>query len=350
MTHMKPNRTGPTRSVVLLLADDCQASAVLSMVEVLRVANLHAARAEPGAPPVFRWQLLSPDGKPVRTMGGATVGVEGNLSRAGRADAVFVPAIHFDGDVLRLQRSVETLTDSCGSWLVDQYRAGAVLAASCSGAFVLARAGLLDGKRATTSWFLGRLFQELFAQVRFCEGALVTRDGKLFCAGAFSASLDLCLQIVEHFAGPALALACAKVVLIDINRDSQFPYMTLQARARHGDQLVLRAQSRIHSRVREDTSVEDLARSLGVSARTLNRRFHVAIGCSPTRYLQEVRIEGAKRLLETSGLSLEQIMERVGYRDASSFRRLFERTTKVSPGRYRRMFGRRERWTAEGHA
>jgi transcriptional regulator GlxA family with amidase domain len=320
------------------------------MVEVLRMANLHAARAEQAAPPVFRWQLLSPSGKPVHAMGGPTLGVEGNLSQAGRADAVFVPAIHFDGDVERLQRSVEALADSCGSWLVDQYRKGAILAASCSGVFVLARAGLLNGKRATTSWFLGRLFRENFAQVRLCEEALVTRDGRLFSSGAFSASLDLCLEIVKHFAGPALALACAKVMLIDINRHSQFPYMTLQTLARHGDQLVLRAQSRICSRVREEISVEDLARRLGVSARTLNRRFHAAIGRSPTQYLQEVRIEGAKRLLETSGLSLERIMERVGYHDPSSFRRLFERTTKVSPSGYRRMFGRRERRTAESGA
>jgi transcriptional regulator GlxA family with amidase domain len=347
---MEPNRTGPTRSVVLLLADNCQASAVLSMVEVLRIANLHAARGDPAAPPAFRWQLLSPGGKPVRVMGGATLAAEGDLSQAGRADAVFVPGLHFDGDAQRLQQRIGTLTDSCGPWLVDQYRKGAVLAASCSGVFVLAQAGLLNGKRATTSWFLGRLFRECFDRVRFCEGELVTRDGQLFSSGAFSASLELALEIVEHFAGPALAVACAKVMLIDANRDSQFPYMTLQTRAHHGDQLVLRAQSRIRSRVREEISMQDLARRLGVSARTLNRRFHEAIGRSPIQYLQEVRIEGAKRLLETSGLSLEQIMERVGYHDPSSFRRLFERTTKVSPSKYRRMFGRRRMRTAETRA
>jgi transcriptional regulator GlxA family with amidase domain len=354
MTHMKPNRTsaaGSTRSIVLLLADECQASAVLLMLEVLCVANIQAARAEPAAPPVFRWQLLSPSGgKAVHAMGGATLIAEGSLSEAGRVDAVFVPGLHFDGDVQRLQRRIEALTDDCGSWLAEQYRKGAVLAASCSGVFVLARAGLLDGRRATTSWFLGGLFRASFDQVRYCQGELVACDGRLFSSGAFSATLDLALQIVEHFAGPALALACAKVMLIDPNRDSQFPYMTLQARARHSDKLVLRAQSRVRSRVREQVSVEDLARRLGVTARTLNRRFHEAIGCSPIEYLQEVRIEGAKRLLETSGLTLEQIMERVGYQDPSSFRRLFERMTKVSPSRYRRMFGRRDRRAAESKA
>lgn len=343
MTHMKPNRTAPTRSIVILVSDDCQASAVFSMVEVLRIANLNAARGDPTAPPVFRWQLLSPSGGPVRVMGGATLGADGDLSRCASADAVFVPGIHFDGDVQRLHQAVGALTDRCDGWLADQYRKGAVVAASCSGVFVLAQAGLLDGKRATTSWFLGRRFRASFDRVRYSEGELVTRDGRLFSSGAFSASLDLALQIVEHFAGPALALACAKVMLIDADRDSQFPFMTLQARAHHTDQLVLRAQSRIRSRLREDISVEALAHGLGVTARTLNRRFHAAIGCSPTKYLQEIRIEGAKRLLESSGLALEQIMERVGYHDPSSFRRLFERMTKVSPGRYRRMLGKRGR-------
>jgi transcriptional regulator GlxA family with amidase domain len=347
---MKPNRPTGTRSIVLLAYHECQASAVLSLVEALSIANLYSARGEQAAGPAFRWQIVSPSGRPADAMGGIRLAVEGGLSQAEKADAVFVPGMHFDGDTGRLQRSVAALAQTCGSWLADQYRNGAVLAASCSGVFVLAQAGLLDGKRATTSWFLGRLFRATFGRVRFCEGELVTRDGRLFCAGAFSASLDLALQLVEHFAGPALALACAKVMLIDVNRDSQFPYMTLQARAHHSDQLVLRAQSRIRSRLREEVSVDDLARHFGVSARTLNRRFHAAIGCSPTQYLQEVRIEGAKRLLETSGLSVEQIIERVGYHDPSSFRRLFERMTRVPPSGYRRMFSLRDKWKAVSNA
>jgi transcriptional regulator GlxA family with amidase domain len=343
MTQMKPNRPHPTRSIVLLAYDGCQASAVFSLVEVLRIANMYAAGGEQAAPPVFRWQILSPSGRAANAMGDITLCVEGGLERAGNPDAIFVPGMHFDGNTQLLGRHVATLAESCGAWLIDQYRRGAVLAASCSGVFVLARARLLDGKRTTTSWFLGKLFRASYPHVRFCEGELVTRDGQLFCSGAFTACLDLALQIVEHFAGPTLALACAKVMLIDVNRESQFPYMTLQARAHHNDGLVLRAQSRIRSRVREDISVENLARHLDVSVRTLNRRFHEALGCSPMRYRQQVRIEGAKRLLEISSFSLGEIMERVGYHDVSSFRRLFERMTKVSPSRYRRMFSMRGR-------
>lgn len=310
------------------------------MLEVLEVANMHAARGDQAAPPAFGWRILSADGGPVRAMGGATLCSEGAIAQAGAPHGIFVPGLHFDGNLDRLQQRVAGLAETFGPWLRDQHRRGAVLAASCSGVFVLAAAGLLDGRRATTSWFLGKLFRATYSRVRFCEGELVTADGRLLSSGAFTACLDLALQLVEHFAGPGLAMACAKVMLIDANRDSQFPYMTLQARAHHSDPLVLKVQSRIHSRVRDEISVESLAEHFGVSARTLNRRFRAALGSSPTQYIQEVRVEGAKRLLETSEISLEDVMERVGYHDPSSFRRLFERMTTVSPSRYRRMFSR----------
>lgn len=341
MTNMRPNRTNPTRRVVLLAYDECQASAVVSMIEVLNIANEYVARGELGAPAVFRWQVVSPDGRPPHAMGNVTLAVESRLAKAEDPDVVFVPGAHFTGNTQRLEQQVATLAESCGAWLAEQQRKGAVLAASCSGVLVLAKSGLLAGKRATTSWFLGKLLRSSYPHVRFCEGELVTRDGRVFSSGAFTASLELMLQVVEHFAGPAVALACAKVMLIDANRDSQFPYMTLQARQHHNDHLVLQAQSRIRSQVREDISVENIAQRLGVSPRTLNRRFHAALGRSPAQYLQEVRVEGAKRLLETSRLSLEEIIERVGYRDSSSFRRTFERMTKVSPSRYRQMFSMR---------
>lgn len=338
MTLMKPNRTMTTRRVALLAYDECQASALACMVEILHIANLYGSHGIPAAPPVFRWHIVSPSGNPPRAMGGITLAVEGSLAQAEDFDLVFIPGLHFTGDIQRFERQVGALTEGCGAWLSHQYSKGAMLAASCSGAFVLANAGLLNGKRATTSWWLGKLFRASYPSVRFCEGELVMRDGRLFSSGAFSAYLDLALQVVEYFAGPELALSCAKVILIDTNRDSQFPYMTMQARVHHSDDLVLRAQSRIRGHVREDVSVENIARRLRVSTRTLNRRFKNALGCPPMQYLQEVRIEGAKRLLEASSFSVDEIMERVGYRDPSSFRRLFERLTKVSPRQYRQMF------------
>lgn len=338
MTIMERNQTSAVRTAVLLGYDECQGSAVGSMVEVLDIANLYSAHGEHTAAPTFRWHIVSPDGRPPKAMGGFRMEAEAALAEIPEADLVFIPGLHFTGDTRRFAGQVNALAASCGDWLSDQHRKGAVLAASCAGAFVLAEAGLLDGKKATTSWWLGKLFRARYPRVCFCEGELVTRDDRILTSGAFTACLDLGLQVVEYFGGPTLALSCAKVMLIDAKRDSQFPYMTLQARFQHSDDVVMRAQSHIRAHVREGVSLESLSRELGVSARTLNRRFHEALGCSPTQYLQEVRVEGAKRLLETTDFSFEEVMERVGYGDVSSFRRLFERITKVTPSRYRRMF------------
>lgn len=338
MTITKPNQTGASHTVALLIYENCQGSAVSSLVEVLDIANLYAGRGEPLATPLFRWLIVSPDGKSVATMGGIDMAVAGGPAQVPAPDLIFIPGLHFTGDSDAFVQQVKSVAAHCGQWLRNQHQDGRAIAVSCAGTFVLAETGLLDGRKATTSWWLGRMFRARYPQVCFCEGELVTRDDRILSSGAFTACLDLGLRIVEHFAGPALALSCAKVMLIHAKRDSQFPYMTLQARVQHQDELVMRAQSHIRSNVRNDLSLETLAKTLGTTPRTLSRRFLEALGCSPKQYIQEVRVEGAKRLLESTDLNYEEIVERVGYGDPSSFRRLFERATKVSPSKYRQMF------------
>lgn len=340
MTTTKPNPTGAGRTVALLAYDDCQGSAIASLIEVLDIANLYAARGDALATPLFRWLVVSPDGRPPVAMGGQTIAVAGSPATVPAPDLIFLPGLHFTGDAALFRRQIGSVADACGAWLRGQQAAGRALAASCAGAFVLAEAGLLEGRRATTSWWLGRLFRTSYPRVAFCEGELVMRDGRIFSSGAFTACLDLGLRLVEEFGGAALALSCAKVLLIHARRDSQFPYMTLQARVDHKDELVLRAQSHIRSHVRSPLSVEALAAAVNTTPRTLNRRFREAVGCTPKAYIQEQRVEGAKRLLESTDLSYEEIVERVGYEDPSSFRRLFQRVTTVSPSRYRQMFMR----------
>lgn len=338
MTKTKLNQTGATHTVALLVYENCQGSAVSSLIEVLDIANLYAARGQPQSSPLFRWLIVSPDGSPPAAMGGISMAVAGQPALAADPDLIFIPGMHFTGDKDEFDRQVKTLAAHCGQWLRNQHDKGRAIAVSCAGTFVLAETGLLDGRKATTSWWLGGMFRAQYPRVCFREGELVTRDDRILSSGAFTACLDLGLRVVEYFAGPALALSCAKVLLIHAKRDSQFPYMTLQARVTHQDELVMRAQSHIRANVREELSMHTLAEALHTTPRTLNRRFKEALGCTPRQYVQETRVEGAKRLLETTDLSYDEVVARVGYGDPSSFRRLFERATKVSPSRYRRMF------------
>jgi transcriptional regulator GlxA family with amidase domain len=153
-------------------------------------------------------------------------------------------------------------------------------------------------------------------------------------------SLNLALRIVEKFAGPDVAAATAKMMLIDTNRVSQSSYASIPQAPLHADELVSRAQRYMEKSLRQGFNLGALARQLAVSERTLNRRFKRALGEAPLHYLQSLRVDVAKRLLETHGLTVDAVGERVGYGDLSTFRRLFKRETGLSPRDYRRRFAR----------
>jgi transcriptional regulator GlxA family with amidase domain len=327
----------PARTATVVVFDDCNASSVTAFVDVLGIANQLWARAAPGAGPLFSWQLVSPTGRDVTTSAGLKLGVDGAPSRR-RSDVVYVPACHYTTEE-KLLRDTDALAGSLGTWLVDQHARGAWLAAGCSGAFVLARCGLLDGRVATTSWWLAHLFQREFPRVRLRSDELVSVGERLLCAGPVNAHFNLALRMVEAIAGRDLASTCAKVLLVDANRPSQRPYIVLQDQLRHSDSLVVRAQEWMRRHLaRPDLSVGGVARAVGASERNLVRRFRSASGTTPIAYLQELRIQLAKNLLETTDLGLATIVERIGYRDDASFRRLFRQKTSLSPRQYRQRF------------
>jgi transcriptional regulator GlxA family with amidase domain len=324
--------------VAILVFDECQASAVSAVIEAFTVANLHWASVDHDSDHPFTWRAISRDGRAVRTMAGLALSPEASIDDLGSPDLIFVPAIRSD-DRKEMEKSVRHLNGMWGQLLRAQHQRGKYLAANCSATFLLAEAGLLDGRMATTSWWLSGHFRRTYPNVRLMPDALVTKDDRIFCAAAFSACLNLGVEIVAEFVGARAALSCARVMLVDVNRTTQLPYANLQEQVHHGDDLVLRAQSGLISNMRRPAQVERLADRLGVTTRTLNRRFKAATGETPLEFLQKARIERARGLLETSRLGFDQIVVRVGYEDVSSFRRLFKRGIGISPQEYRRRFG-----------
>jgi transcriptional regulator GlxA family with amidase domain len=321
----------------LLVFDNCNATSVTAFADVLGVANQLWKRRQPDAAPLFTWRLVSPDGRAVTTSVGLKLDVDGGLPR-GEADVVYIPACHFT-DEARLLREIDAVADRTRAWLVRHHRGGGWLAAGCSGAFVLGRCGLLDGKVATTSWWLAALFRREFPRAHLRADDLVTTGERLLCAGPVNAHFNLALRLVEEFGGRDLALACAKVLLIDANRPSQRPYVMLQDQLRHTDELVVRAQEWMQRHlVGDDFSIATVARAVGASPRNLIRKFKRAHGTTPIGYAQVLRIDLAKNLLETTALDLGAILERIGYQDAASFRRLFKQKTSLTPRDYRRRF------------
>ncbi|MEJ2509764.1 MAG: helix-turn-helix domain-containing protein [Gammaproteobacteria bacterium] len=323
--------------IAVLASEDCVGGCVTGTLDLFKAANtVWQRQAGEAAAPLFSWRVLTPDGTPVSTSTGIRLSADGSLADMDEPDALIVGSVHFE--------SPEQLL-SLAQALAPQLRplaavcdAGCILAASCTATVLLAEAGLLDGRRATTSWWIQEAFADRYPRVRLVADDMVVEDEDIVTGGAATAYLSVALNLVRRFAGDELALFCAKALLVDTNRNSQAPYSYLESGIRVRDPLVTRAETWMQMHLREEFTLEHLAEVLAVSPRTLIRRFKKSTGHNPAEYLTRLRIEEAKRLLERTTLPLEAVAERVGYRDPSSLRRVFRRTTHLSPGEFRKRF------------
>lgn len=220
-------------------------------------------------------------------------------------------------------------------------KAGWVIAGNCTGNFLLAQAGILDNKIATTHWGFENEFRQRFPQVNLQPEQLITRDDNIYCAGGGITWFDLGLHIIERNINFETAIQTAKAFVIDYRRDSQLSYSLLRLSNSHQDELIQKIQNRIDKNINHPLNIEDLAAQFNVSQRTLIRRFNKALGMPPIAYLQAIRIERAQKLLEESEHPIESIINTVGYEDTSSFRRLFKKRTGLTPTEYRHRFSRR---------
>lgn len=207
--------------------------------------------------------------------------------------------------------------------------AGAHVASSCTGTLLLASTGLLAGRRATTAWWLAPIFRDMFPEVELDTGELVLGDGLFTTAGAAMAQMDLTVGLVARYAGADIADACARRMVLD-ERRSQVPYMAIGLLAA-SDVHVSRAAAWARSRLGEAVAVNDLAAAAGLTPRTFARRVSAATGLSPIQFLQQMRMEKAVELIETTNLAFEEIAYRVGYSDQSTLRGLVRRTLGVGP-------------------
>jgi len=223
-------------------------------------------------------------------------------------------------------------------FLVRMARRSKIFASTCSGAVLLAQAGLLTGRRATTCWWLVNWFRTTFPDIEMAPDRLVVRDGNRWTAAAGAAYMHLALELVREFAGEPLAAATAKLMLVERRRGSQSPFLVPHAAPQAGSEIE-RATRYLRQHASQRLAIAGVSRLLAVSERTLARRFKATLGMSPLTYLQSQRIARARQLLESSTLPLERIVEQCGYEDVSSFRKLFARQVGMTPREYRLRFG-----------
>ena len=326
-----------TKQVAILAFDGCHASGVIGPLDLLHMANVVAARPAPGAPPPFATKVLSPNGAPVRTANGNDLPVDGGL-RGATAEIVMVPGIAMiEPEALHVAL---THLEPVSQWLAARYAEGAWLAAACTGPFLLAQAGLLNGHTATTTTWFAELFEQRYPAVKLDATAALAESDRLLTSGGAFSYIDLTLHLIERTAGRELARALARFVVLD-NRRQTHSAELIPHHVSHHDPLIFKAEKWMRAQLRTDITIADIARHVAVSSRTLVRRFKEHTGESPSAYLQRLRVEASKALLASTNYRIEQIPARVGYQDESAFRRLFKKNVGVSPREYRQSFAAR---------
>ena len=215
---------------------------------------------------------------------------------------------------------------------------GAEIASICTGAFLLAASGLLDGKSCSTHWSAADQLRTHFPYVRPLEGTLITDEKGIYTNGGAYSFLNLVLYLIEKYYDRDNAIYCSKVFQIDMSRDSQSPFIIFSRQKNHSDDVVYLAQQQMEKNPSEHFSIKDLALKYAVSRRNFDRRFILATGNTPLEYLQRIRIEASKKAFENSRKTVNEVMYEVGYQDAKAFRDVFRKVTGLSPLDYRRRY------------
>lgn len=322
-------------NIAFIIDSGCLFSGVSGLIDSFNIANRwHAVNTGEWIEPLFTTQILSQDGGAVKVSGGFQVMPEGSFQDFTKPDVVVVPPYLPNADFL--PGNPVPLLD----WITARYEQKIIIASVCTGSFVLAETGLLDGRLATTHWFFTRLFKRRYPKVLLEPDRVLTRDKGLICSGSVSAFYHLGLHLIESFGSSHLAAQCSKSLLVDPSKASQATYAMFNVHKSHGDKAILCAQELIESEFANAIKMEDLAKKVGISPRHFIRRFKKATDETPLSYLQQIRIERAKSYLETTSETVNEITQSIGYENSSSFRKLFKDATGLTPSEYRSRFAR----------
>jgi transcriptional regulator GlxA family with amidase domain len=332
-------RSGKAPVDVLLVAvPETAGSALYGMLDVLSAAgSVWQQLSRTGEQRnLFRVRIVSPRRAAFSCGNGIPVRPDCAVGDDPAAPIVIVPELWLGPD-----ESLHGRYPSVADWLRRRYRAGSALYSACSGAVLLAETGLLDGCHVTSHWGYQDLFRRHYPKVRFDPApnlAYARADGRIVTAGGTTSWHDLVLHVIARHASPGEALRIAKVYLLKWHDEGDLPYATLVRNLPHADAAVRRCEEWLKRHYRETEAVARVVALSGIPERTLKRRFKAATGGPLIDYLQNLRIEEAKRLLEAGALPVDEIGAQVGYSDTSFFRRLFKRLTGLPPNQYRRMF------------
>ncbi len=324
----KPASTPASYEVGIVLYAGAQPAAVHGLTDLLAVAEALALEQRPPAARlrITHWHPAA-SGAP-----GAACVFDSAPGQPPRPEILIVPPTMVD---LPQPEANERLA----RWLLERHAAGVTLASVCSGIYVLAATGLLDGRVASTHQSFATTLAAAFPRIRIDLDRCIVDHGDVITAGGFMAWIDIGLMLVERYLGPSLRTETARFMLSDATHRRQDYFAGFPPSRAHGDEAVRKAQEWIHGRDGIGLTLGELAARAGLGKRTFQRRFFTATGMAPADYCRQVRAARARELLEASNAPIKVIAESLGYQEVPSFTRSFRRHTGQTPAAYRRQFG-----------
>jgi transcriptional regulator GlxA family with amidase domain len=255
------------------------------------------------------------------------------LKNTGQGDLIIIPALGRN-----IKASIKAQKDFI-PWIDEQYKNGAEVASLCTGSFLLAATGLMAGKPCSTHWSYANEFRTMYPEVDLVDEKVITDQKGLYSSGGSITSWNLILYLTEKYISRAMAVTIAKYFLLHIEQTSQLPFAIFSGQREHGDAVVLSAQQYIEDHAKDKLSIDEVADNFNIGRRTFERRFKKATANTATEYMQRVKVERAKKQLETGRKTVNEVMYEVGYSDTKAFRDVFKRYAGMSPVDYREKFG-----------
>lgn len=323
--------------VSLVALPDAVASTLFGIFDVMNAFSImDMSNAGPLARAPFHIDIVGETIGPLQLASGVTVDVTRAIDTIEATDIVIVPSVLLRSEGWKTGRYPRLI-----DWLHQMYDRGAVLCSACSGIFLLAETGLFDGKDATVHFAYARAFSATYPGITIHPERTLVIAGlreELVSSGASTTWHDLMLYLIARYAGATTAQEVARMFALQWHQDGLTPYIIFEGKSDHGDAEIQSAQQWLRDHFSIANPVEEMIKRSKLAERTFKRRFAQATGLTPIAYVQRLRIEDAKRRLERTDASVDEISWKVGYEDSAFFRRLFKRTTGLSPGAYRKRF------------
>lgn len=287
-----------------------------------------------GKDALFDLQLVGISDHQLQRGGKFTVRPDVHIREVSHTDLILIPAI-FGDHAVNGEQNADFIP-----WIKEQYQQGSELASFCIAAFFLARTGLLNGKKCATHWRFANEFRQMFPEANLVDDKILTEDSRIFTSGGAYSWLNLVIYLVERYAGRDIAILISKAFMIDIDRNSQSPFIIFNGQKDHEDEVIRQAQDFIEKNYAEKLSVEALAFKFAVGRRNFERRFKKATSNTVMEYIQRVKIEAAKMRLEKGRENVNEVMYAIGYSDIKAFRSTFKKITGLSPVNYKNKYAK----------